>query len=178
MFSKYFRLTNYTWMFCEGYYLHRLLVNTFEEKRSLKFIIAIGWSKPDANFNHKLRNFFFQIFHFKVCFCLLILQYVKLNIYWLFAKYFKVSKLIHMYVKVFHENFDIRKDLCLNMKTKVKLSNTFSFPHYSLPGLRHRQDLCGQRKVLGIASWICQLGRMDLHDSWSILHSGQLRFLS
>ena len=45
MLSKYFRLTNYTWMFCEGYYLHRLLANTFEEERSLGVILAIGWGE-------------------------------------------------------------------------------------------------------------------------------------
>jgi hypothetical protein len=32
-------------MFCEGYYLHRLLANTFEEERSLTFILSIGWGK-------------------------------------------------------------------------------------------------------------------------------------
>eukprot|EP00095_Tigriopus_kingsejongensis_P004606 snap_masked-scaffold2114_size20529-processed-gene-0.1 protein:Tk04606 transcript:snap_masked-scaffold2114_size20529-processed-gene-0.1-mRNA-1 annotation:"calcitonin gene-related peptide type 1 receptor" len=46
MLSKYFRLTNYTWMYCEGYYLHRLLANTFEEERSLKVILSIGWGLP------------------------------------------------------------------------------------------------------------------------------------
>ena len=45
MLTMYFRLTNYTWMFCEGYYLHRLLANTFEEERSLLFILSIGWGK-------------------------------------------------------------------------------------------------------------------------------------
>ncbi len=44
MLSKYFRLTNYTWMFCEGYYLHRLLANTFEEERSIAVIVVTGWS--------------------------------------------------------------------------------------------------------------------------------------
>ena len=47
MLSKYFRLTNYTWMYCEGYYLHRLLANTFEEERSIKVILLIGWGKID-----------------------------------------------------------------------------------------------------------------------------------
>jgi len=46
MLTKYFRLTNYTWMFCEGYYLHRLLANTFEEERSITFILSIGWGIP------------------------------------------------------------------------------------------------------------------------------------
>ena len=49
MLTKYFRLTNYTWMFCEGYYLHRLLANTFEEERSLAFILSIGWGKTCSN---------------------------------------------------------------------------------------------------------------------------------
>ena len=55
MLTKYFRLTNYTWMFCEGYYLHRLLANTFEEERSLAFILSIGWGKTD--FDMKNINF-------------------------------------------------------------------------------------------------------------------------
>ena len=50
MLTKYFRLTNYTWMFCEGYYLHRLLANTFEEERSLIFILSIGWGKFFENY--------------------------------------------------------------------------------------------------------------------------------
>ena len=49
MLTKYFRLTNYTWMFCEGYYLHRLLANTFEEERSITFILSIGWGKYYLN---------------------------------------------------------------------------------------------------------------------------------
>ena len=50
MLTKYFRLTNYTWMFCEGYYLHRLLANTFEEERSLTFILSIGWGECTDKF--------------------------------------------------------------------------------------------------------------------------------
>ena len=50
MLTMYFRLTNYTWMFCEGYYLHRLLANTFEEERSLAFILTIGWGKTFSLF--------------------------------------------------------------------------------------------------------------------------------
>ena len=50
MLTKYFTLTNYTWMFCEGYYLHRLLANTFEEERSLIFILSIGWGKFFENY--------------------------------------------------------------------------------------------------------------------------------
>ena len=45
MQTMYFRLTNFSWMFCEGYYLHRLLANTFEEQRSLVFMLVVGWGK-------------------------------------------------------------------------------------------------------------------------------------
>ena len=45
MQTQYFRLTSYYWMFCEGYYLHRLLANTFEEQRSLVSIFVIGWGR-------------------------------------------------------------------------------------------------------------------------------------
>jgi hypothetical protein len=33
--TKYFRLANYSWMWSEGYYLHRLLTHTFEEQHML-----------------------------------------------------------------------------------------------------------------------------------------------
>ena len=58
MLTKYFRLTNYTWMFCEGYYLHRLLANTFEEERSLAFILSIGWGKT-CSYSKLIFDFYF-----------------------------------------------------------------------------------------------------------------------
>ena len=61
MLTKYFRLTNYTWMFCEGYYLHRLLANTFEEERSLAFILSIGWGTLSVWFSNQ--EFLWFIFH-------------------------------------------------------------------------------------------------------------------
>jgi hypothetical protein len=46
-------------MFCEGYYLHRLLANTFEEERSLAFILTIGWGKKyGVDFDNILRAAF------------------------------------------------------------------------------------------------------------------------
>ena len=47
LLTKYFGLSIYSWMFCEGYYLHTLLANTFEEEKSLFFITAIGWGKSN-----------------------------------------------------------------------------------------------------------------------------------
>jgi len=44
--SKYFRLTNYAWMWNEGFYLHRLLSNTFEEHQKLGFLLIFGWGLP------------------------------------------------------------------------------------------------------------------------------------
>jgi hypothetical protein len=45
LFTKYFRLTNYIWMFCEGFYLHRLISSAFAEERSLVLFYVIGWGK-------------------------------------------------------------------------------------------------------------------------------------
>jgi len=44
--TKYFRLTNYAWMWSEGYYLHRLLSDTFEEQHRLCFLLCLGWGAP------------------------------------------------------------------------------------------------------------------------------------
>ncbi|XP_022254741.1 calcitonin gene-related peptide type 1 receptor-like, partial [Limulus polyphemus] len=41
--TKYFRMTSYMWMFCEGFYLHRLITATFTEQKSLVIFYAIGW---------------------------------------------------------------------------------------------------------------------------------------
>ncbi|KAK6638414.1 hypothetical protein RUM44_008843 [Polyplax serrata] len=44
--TKYFRLTNYLWMFCEGFYLHRQIVNVFAEEANLAIFYIIGWGVP------------------------------------------------------------------------------------------------------------------------------------
>ncbi|CAG7728829.1 unnamed protein product [Allacma fusca] len=44
--TKYSRLTNYMWMFCEGYYLHKLIAAAFAEQESLLVFYLIGWVFP------------------------------------------------------------------------------------------------------------------------------------
>ena len=49
MFSlqlRYFRLTTYMWMFCEGWYLHRLLVAAFDDQTNLVGYYLFGWAFP------------------------------------------------------------------------------------------------------------------------------------
>jgi hypothetical protein len=48
LLTKYFRLTNYMWMFCEGFYLHRLISTAFAEERSLLLFYAIGWGEYNS----------------------------------------------------------------------------------------------------------------------------------
>lgn len=42
----YFKCCTYTWMFCEGFYLHRLMSNAFSPPRSLKVMYVFGWAAP------------------------------------------------------------------------------------------------------------------------------------
>lgn len=43
----YFLISNYSWMLCEGVYLHTVLVSAFiSESRLLKFMLALGWGMP------------------------------------------------------------------------------------------------------------------------------------
>ncbi|KAH7962452.1 hypothetical protein HPB52_016132 [Rhipicephalus sanguineus] len=44
--SRYFRLCQYAWMFCEGFYLHRLITSAFAEQKSLLVFYVIGWGCP------------------------------------------------------------------------------------------------------------------------------------
>ncbi|XP_037089833.1 calcitonin gene-related peptide type 1 receptor-like [Pollicipes pollicipes] len=44
--TKYCRLTNYLWQFCESYYLHKLIASAFAEQRSLLIFYIIGWVFP------------------------------------------------------------------------------------------------------------------------------------
>ncbi|XP_063383616.1 calcitonin gene-related peptide type 1 receptor isoform X1 [Cydia fagiglandana] len=44
---QYALLTNYTWMLCEGLYLHTVLVAAFvSERRLLRALLALGWLLP------------------------------------------------------------------------------------------------------------------------------------
>ncbi|CAG5117309.1 unnamed protein product, partial [Candidula unifasciata] len=42
----YSRSATYVWMFCEGFYLHRLISNAFRPPKSLFFLYLIGWGFP------------------------------------------------------------------------------------------------------------------------------------
>ncbi|XP_042902173.1 calcitonin receptor-like [Parasteatoda tepidariorum] len=44
--TKYTRMTTYMWMFCEGFYLHKLIAASFAEQKSLKMFYFIGWVFP------------------------------------------------------------------------------------------------------------------------------------
>lgn len=45
--TQYFLVCNYLWMFCEGLYLHTLLVMAFiTEEKILKWFLLIGWGLP------------------------------------------------------------------------------------------------------------------------------------
>ncbi|XP_077554447.1 calcitonin gene-related peptide type 1 receptor-like [Haemaphysalis longicornis] len=45
--TQYFLLCNYLWMFCEGLYLHTLLVLAFiAENKILKWFLLVGWGFP------------------------------------------------------------------------------------------------------------------------------------
>ncbi|KAK2706359.1 calcitonin gene-related peptide type 1 receptor-like isoform X2 [Artemia franciscana] len=46
LLTRYFRLTNYAWMFCEGLYLHRLITAAFVENNSLMIYYVLGWGLP------------------------------------------------------------------------------------------------------------------------------------
>uniref|UniRef100_A0A336MGY9 CSON015149 protein n=1 Tax=Culicoides sonorensis TaxID=179676 RepID=A0A336MGY9_CULSO len=48
----YFLLTNYSWMLCEGFYLHTVLVSAFiSEKKLVKWLIVTGWAMPAVMIN-------------------------------------------------------------------------------------------------------------------------------
>ncbi|KAG8178865.1 hypothetical protein JTE90_018560 [Oedothorax gibbosus] len=44
--TRYFRMTNYMWMFCEGFYLHKLIAAAFAEQKNLIMFYMIGWVFP------------------------------------------------------------------------------------------------------------------------------------
>ncbi|XP_066995530.1 calcitonin gene-related peptide type 1 receptor isoform X2 [Anabrus simplex] len=44
---QYFLVSNYSWMLCEGFYLHTLLVATFiSESRLVRWLYVLGWLSP------------------------------------------------------------------------------------------------------------------------------------
>lgn len=46
LITKYYRMTTYMWMFCEGFYLHRLIAAAFAEQKSILMYYIIGWVFP------------------------------------------------------------------------------------------------------------------------------------
>ncbi|PRD26749.1 UNVERIFIED_CONTAM: Calcitonin receptor [Trichonephila clavipes] len=44
--TKYMRLSTYMWMFCEGFYLHKLIAAAFAEQKGVLIFYAIGWGVP------------------------------------------------------------------------------------------------------------------------------------
>ncbi|KAL3832653.1 hypothetical protein ACJMK2_024276 [Sinanodonta woodiana] len=42
----YFTSTNYMWMFCESFYLHRLITNAFSPPKTLIVLYCAGWGVP------------------------------------------------------------------------------------------------------------------------------------
>ncbi|KAL5007025.1 hypothetical protein ScPMuIL_015831 [Solemya velum] len=45
-FIRYSRATQYFWVFCEGFYLHRLMVHAFDVPRTLIGYYTFGWGIP------------------------------------------------------------------------------------------------------------------------------------
>ncbi|KAJ9582406.1 hypothetical protein L9F63_003259, partial [Diploptera punctata] len=46
LLTKYFRLTNYMWMFCEGLYLHHMIAVTFPGEWHPMYFYITGWGFP------------------------------------------------------------------------------------------------------------------------------------
>ncbi|XP_022240480.1 calcitonin gene-related peptide type 1 receptor-like [Limulus polyphemus] len=44
--TKYFRMTTYMWMFCEGFYLHKLIVAAFAKQTNMIVFYVTGWVSP------------------------------------------------------------------------------------------------------------------------------------
>ncbi|XP_063224840.1 calcitonin gene-related peptide type 1 receptor-like [Bacillus rossius redtenbacheri] len=46
LLTKYFRLSNYLWMFCEGLYLHHIITIAFKKVQKLLIFYIVGWGLP------------------------------------------------------------------------------------------------------------------------------------
>jgi 7 transmembrane receptor (Secretin family) len=44
--SKTARLANYCWMLNEGVYLHKMIVNAFQEQSNMRYFHLFGWGAP------------------------------------------------------------------------------------------------------------------------------------
>ncbi|XP_029851381.3 calcitonin gene-related peptide type 1 receptor isoform X1 [Ixodes scapularis] len=44
--NRYFMVSQYSWMLCEGCYLHRLVAQAFSQQMNLKVYYGVGWGAP------------------------------------------------------------------------------------------------------------------------------------
>ncbi|CAN8001010.1 unnamed protein product, partial [Ixodes pacificus] len=44
--NRYFMVSQYSWMLCEGCYLHRLVAMAFSQQMNLKVYYGVGWGAP------------------------------------------------------------------------------------------------------------------------------------
>ncbi|GBN66110.1 hypothetical protein AVEN_264500-1 [Araneus ventricosus] len=47
-------MTTYMWMFCEGFYLHKLIAASFAEQKSLRMFYFIGWGEQTIKDSYSL----------------------------------------------------------------------------------------------------------------------------
>ena len=59
----YSRSTTYVWMFCEGFYLHRLISNAFKPPKSLLFLYIAGWGKKSSYFFYYRSSFKLELYY-------------------------------------------------------------------------------------------------------------------
>lgn len=73
---RYTQTSNYFWMFCEGFYLHRLIVHAFKVPKGLLGYYVMGWGK---HWNLLLLNITYIIYK---CYINVIckLSWMKLNL--------------------------------------------------------------------------------------------------
>ncbi|XP_064467280.1 calcitonin gene-related peptide type 1 receptor-like isoform X2 [Ornithodoros turicata] len=46
VFTRYFMASQYAWMVCEGFYLHRLVASAFSQQTNLIYYYGFGWGLP------------------------------------------------------------------------------------------------------------------------------------
>jgi len=66
--THYFTVCNYAWMFCEGFYLHALMVIAFtKERKLLRICYGIGWSKLTFSYIFHTPSILIQQFDRHTC---------------------------------------------------------------------------------------------------------------
>ena len=54
---RYTQTANYFWMFCEGFYLHRLIVHAFEVPKNLIWYYLIGFGELHCKCKNRIWNY-------------------------------------------------------------------------------------------------------------------------